>query len=247
MKGTPGNKSIGFKYGKLTVVRVYSNGHRSIADCLCDCGNTHSACISNIRRFHVQSCGCLNKKGRAPRKNGRTRFDLTSQVFGLWTAVSEYGPGKTTRQILWNCRCACGSEQRISATDLRNGSRFGCRACRAQRQLKTAKVAYWNYMKCNAKYRDKEVSVSADFIFDLLEKQEYKCALTGEPIHIALGRRSHMHGGTTASVDRIDSKQGYIPGNVWWVHKDVNKMKSDLLLNRLVDLCGKIQMQAVAI
>ena len=32
----------------------------------------------------------------------------------------------------------------------------------------------------------------------------------------------------TASLDRIDSKKGYIEGNVQWVHKNVNKMKMDL-------------------
>lgn len=31
---------------------------------------------------------------------------------------------------------------------------------------------------------------------------------------------------TTASLDRIDSKIGYIEGNVQWVHKDINKMKN---------------------
>ena len=32
----------------------------------------------------------------------------------------------------------------------------------------------------------------------------------------------------TASLDRIDSKLGYILGNIQWVHKQINEMKMDL-------------------
>lgn len=44
----------------------------------------------------------------------------------------------------------------------------------------------------------------------------------------------------TASLDRIDSSKGYIPGNVQWVHKDVNKMKLALSEKRLLELCTLI-------
>lgn len=32
----------------------------------------------------------------------------------------------------------------------------------------------------------------------------------------------------TASLDRIDPKQGYVRGNVRWVHKDINRIKWDM-------------------
>lgn len=34
--------------------------------------------------------------------------------------------------------------------------------------------------------------------------------------------------------------KGYVDGNVQWVHKDVNFMKSDLEQSRFIDLCAKI-------
>lgn len=43
-----------------------------------------------------------------------------------------------------------------------------------------------------------------------------------------------------ASLDRIDSSQGYIKGNVQWVHKDINKMKFDLSQDRFLELCNII-------
>lgn len=42
--------------------------------------------------------------------------------------------------------------------------------------------------------------------------------------------------GGTASLDRIDGARGYVEGNVWWVHKDVNVMKMDLEVDYFVDL-----------
>lgn len=44
----------------------------------------------------------------------------------------------------------------------------------------------------------------------------------------------------SASLDRIDSSQGYIEGNVWWVHKIVNVIKLDFSFNELVQLCQMV-------
>ena len=38
----------------------------------------------------------------------------------------------------------------------------------------------------------------------------------------------------TASLDRIDSSKGYQPGNVWWVHKRVNRLKNDFSMDELL-------------
>lgn len=46
----------------------------------------------------------------------------------------------------------------------------------------------------------------------------------------------------TASIDRIDSSKGYIEGNVRWIHKDVNIMRSNMtdevLLSWVRDIAG---------
>jgi len=45
---------------------------------------------------------------------------------------------------------------------------------------------------------------------------------------------------TTASVDRIDSSIGYVMGNIQWVHKDINKMKSDFSQELFIAWCGLV-------
>lgn len=46
--------------------------------------------------------------------------------------------------------------------------------------------------------------------------------------------------GDTASLDRIDSRHGYIPGNIQWLHKDINVMKWDHTTGRFIELCGMV-------
>ena len=42
------------------------------------------------------------------------------------------------------------------------------------------------------------------------------------------------------SLDRIDSNNGYVEGNVQWVHKDVNMMKKDYNQEYFINICKLI-------
>ncbi len=44
----------------------------------------------------------------------------------------------------------------------------------------------------------------------------------------------------TASLDRINSKKGYVKGNIQWVHKNVNFMKSSFSTTVFLNLVAKI-------
>ena len=57
------------------------------------------------------------------------------------------------------------------------------------------------------------------------------------PIVFANSIEEHKNGYTTASLDRIDSSKGYTKSNIQWVHKDINKMKSDFSMLRFLELC----------
>jgi hypothetical protein len=85
-----------------------------------------------------------------------------------------------------------------------------------------------------------EVTIGRGRLFDLLKEQRYRCTLTGMEIGIAVSSRAHQRGGSTASVDRIDSSQGYVEGNVQRVHKDVNRMKWELPQDRFIEICRMV-------
>ncbi|HAW53101.1 MAG TPA: hypothetical protein DCX54_12345 [Flavobacteriales bacterium] len=86
----------------------------------------------------------------------------------------------------------------------------------------------------NAAVRGIDWDVKNDYLADLLISQGFKCAMTGWDIS-ALNV-----GNNTASLDRIDSKKGYIEGNVQWVHKMVNMCKQQYTKEEFLKMCKAI-------
>jgi hypothetical protein len=65
-----------------------------------------------------------------------------------------------------------------------------------------------------SKRRTKQVSISLRDLKDQWEKQEGICLITGNPMFHPEKGENH---GSTASLDRIDSSIGYVPGNIRFV------------------------------
>lgn len=90
--------------------------------------------------------------------------------------------------------------------------------------------SYWSSLKYMAADRKLEFSITREYVWELFIKQNKRCALSGEEITLIpfnqYGIRKKKD--QTASLDRINSKLGYIEGNVQWVHKAVNMMKWNL-------------------
>ena len=78
------------------------------------------------------------------------------------------------------------------------------------------------------------MEITKSDLWDLFVKQEGRCALSGVPIELLIRKRS------TASLDRINSTGSYTLNNIQWVHKDVNRMKSNLPPERFLELCHQI-------
>lgn len=84
----------------------------------------------------------------------------------------------------------------------------------------------WSGILTRIQKFDESAKASLDFdihyIWELYQKQEGKCALTGWDIVFD----KVIENNTTVSVDRIDSKLGYLKYNIQLIHKDVNIMKN---------------------
>jgi hypothetical protein len=98
---------------------------------------------------------------------------------------------------------------------------------------------YLTQIESDAAKRGLLFEVTPETLWQTWGAQDGRCAYTGLPL-------TH---GIDASLDRRDNSFGYVPGNVQWVHRDVNKMKSDLregyfvslcrlIADRLLDVCG---------
>ena len=53
---------IGKKFGRLTVLEVFSENGRKKSKCQCECGNKTVVRIDLLKSNHTKSCGCLHKE-----------------------------------------------------------------------------------------------------------------------------------------------------------------------------------------
>ena len=146
--------------------------------------------------------------------------------------------------VQWECKCECGSIVVRRASHLYRGS-CKCKQCKAIEDAKKfgymeIRQHHWYTIKKQAEKRNLNFDISMKCAWDLYELQERKCALSGLPIGFGKTRTGHAKGDTTASLDRIDSSKGYIEGNIQWLHKWVNLMKSDFEEKEFIAYCKLI-------
>jgi hypothetical protein len=133
----------------------------------------------------------------------------------------------------------------------RNGiiNRYECELCGIQEDILDVKLGN-KLCKCKPKSMDYiwkeinrcatgekckrkplEMNIDKEYVFTLFTNQDGKCALSGEEIVL----------GVNASLDRLDSNQGYVRGNLHWVHKDVNLIKGMFSVERFKEVCKNVE------
>ena len=104
----------------------------------------------------------------------------------------------------------------------------------------------WSAKKRNIFWDD---NVTLDYLWNLYEKQQGKCALSGMDIKITgeehepiTNKNGNINTSLdlTASLDRIDSSRGYEIGNLQWLHVRVNFMKNVFNQEEFIQICTKI-------
>lgn len=96
------------------------------------------------------------------------------------------------------------------------------------------RISWFNKFKTCAETRGIFWNLSIDDVADIMESQNYKCNLTG--LGIEFPESGHPQK-SPASIDRIDSKVGYIKDNIQLVVKDINMMKQGYSQKHFIDLC----------
>ena len=74
---------VGFKIGRLSVVRDAGNNRhgQSMWECFCECGNSVVVCISSLTSECTLSCGCLHKDKHT------THGKYSSSEYRIWSGV----------------------------------------------------------------------------------------------------------------------------------------------------------------
>ncbi len=118
----------------------------------------------------------------------------------------------------------CGNIIFVTKKDLIEKTNRYCSLDCRYKQKKSPYKLYLNRVKKNAKVKKLKFNLNSDFIEELLIKQDFKCAITNVPIELK-GFEKETTIYDSASLDRIDSKCGYIKSNVQWVMLGINYMK----------------------
>lgn len=203
--------------------------------------------ISKIIGCADWTVSCYLKKYDIPRRIAGPKIkDLTGQTFHKLTVIERQGSFQGARRgARWACKCECGEEVITCGTLLLNGGIKDCGRHKksgsyhhAWKGGKFIPSSLYKRIIRSANDAGRKFELSIKYIEELLDKQNFKCALSGRVLVIAT--RAKDRSTTTASLDRIDNTKGYIKGNVHWVHKDVNKMKWAFDVDYFIQTCQEI-------
>lgn len=177
--------------------------------------------------------------------------DLSGQIFGKikvvrFSRIRYSSKNKDRRQAEFECECLnCGKTVYYISYRLKSQNDIGCEQCKQKhRYIRLGKShnnisgAYFSSVKIGAKQRNIEFDITIEDMYNLLTKQNYKCALTGVDITLPRCWSTSMDRTLrTASLDRKESNKGYTKDNIQWVHKSINMMKRDLPEEEFVNFC----------
>lgn len=234
----------GWSFGRLTAIeRAGAHPKRRYAMwlCSCVCGETVTVAGEDLRSGGTKSCGCLGKEmliARNKARRGKPLKDQYSRV-GEIHGNKEIGYYRCSTSspkpiFTWRCTRCYRTYGPSQYQDIKRHRATIC--CRESKHgsvrygYKDIRSAYMRSLHSSALSRHLEFTIDAQYLWNLWISQNKKCAYTG--IDLILDKNS--------SVDRIDSKKGYVPDNVQWVYTKVNYMKWDSTEEEFLNLCETI-------
>jgi hypothetical protein len=220
---------IGDKYKNYTIIsNSYLLNKIWYVDVKCQCGKIKKQPTGNLKKLNqCKKCNAIAKYRKY--KSGDKKFNLT---------IIDYIDNSSNTHTKIKVRCDCGNINNISSYHF--GKIKMCKKCFLSKRgkdhasykgTKHITKTYFSQIKLNAKKRNLKFKLSINDLDNLLEKQNFSCYLSGQKITVH---------NKTASLDRIDSSQGYIIDNVAWIHKDIQRMKSNFTVDYFINICNKI-------
>jgi hypothetical protein len=182
--------------------------------------------------------------------------DLVGRRYGRLLVTEYLGFSKSSWCSHWKCRCDCGWVVSVPGKALTrsDGATRSCGCIAAELSAQRAWKGhgelsrhYFHHVRLRAQRDDIVFNLTIEDAWDLFVTQDRRCALSGVEINFGRyrpaatdRRRGDWPRLNTASLDRVDSGDGYVLGNVQWVHKELNRMKGALSANEFVALCTSV-------
>ena len=225
------NKILGkLKIG--SIVKKFKNGRNQyLWECFCDCGKICYYPSQVLKSNRRKSCGC----GKVQNQN---LIGLKSGMLTVieYLGVRKYGSAHSERR--WKCLCDCGKYTSLATAVLTKSKIKSCGCLlslkgnqnKSWTGYKEISGSFWQQIKNSGKRRSLQFNISIKYIWNIYIKQNRKCKLSGRDIILY----------KNASLDRIDSSKGYIKGNIQWVDKDINRIKTNLKEDHFIELCKDV-------
>lgn len=160
-------------------------------------------------------------------------------IIGDFIVIGEPFPRRG--HMYYPCKCICGNIENKIIYNLKRVKYQKCFKCRqgvnshAWKGVGLLPHDIFNNIWHSAIDRKLEFNITIEQIWELYLKQGKKCALTGWPITFNTTFRTKKE--RTASLDRIDSTEGYTIDNVQWVHRDINLLKKNYKNDEFINMC----------
>jgi hypothetical protein len=166
--------------------------------------------------------------------------------------------------VAFVCLCSCGKEKCVRGVDLLSGVKKSClgknqhgwREAKAAKKLEIQQMlvvkaeskaamklltgditkSYWNSILAGAKPRELPVTITPEYVWSVWLAQKGCCALTGKKL--SFKKKDAVP--PFASLDRKDSAKGYVEGNVQWVKRRINLMKSNSSDVDFIEECRQV-------
>lgn len=238
---------IGSKFGCYTVLECAGvNQKRSaVFKCRCDCGAESIVPGITLRKFPPNYCN------KCPRN-----IVPIGEKYGEWTIIGFEDIYKYKSR--WRVRCSCGEECIVNSNNIIRGVSTRCYKCKNkelkkitgrcfavniseetevlnQEKIENIPLQFWNRLKDGATKRKIEFNITENDLVNLFNEQKGKCVFTGWNLVIDKNGKK-----CTASLDRIDSEQGYSADNIQFVHKHINLMKNAFLQEYFIKMCKAV-------
>lgn len=179
--------------------------------------------------------------------------DLAGQKFGHLLGIKPLYKDKTYHKYMWAFICElCGNGHIASGIDVKRGRIKSCGCLKNTREKNGLWKGYYEisgstygHYKEIAEKRGIEFSVSIEDLWNQYINQNERCVYTNIKLILSSTNNISSNGSANrtplnASLDRIDSDKGYIPGNVQWVFKPINIMKGSLSHVDFIRICKLI-------
>jgi hypothetical protein len=105
-------------------------------------------------------------------------------------------------------------------------------------QYKEINASWRRYLLRLLQIRNRKATLTVDQLYELLEKQQFKCALSGVLLTGYLEKGKIIR--TNASIDRIEPGKSYTIDNVQLVCSALNKFRCDVPIDEFIDWCKKV-------